>query len=98
MPFGSGLGGVWEAPGPEQAPKDAVPVSIEQAKVEPPSVEWKVKVGVWLVVVPEGPESITAVGGVVSTCHSKVAGEASVLSARSIARTSKRWGPSVRPV
>ena len=31
----SGLAGVWAAPGPEQGPKLGVPLSIEQAKVDP---------------------------------------------------------------
>ena len=61
-------------------------------------MEWNSKVGVGSLVSPEGPASITAVGGVVSICHSKEAGEPSALPAKSIARTSKTWAPSASPV
>jgi hypothetical protein len=69
--------------------------SIEHSRLAPASA-WKAKVGVASLVSPVGPESIATVGGVVSTVHSKEAGEASVLAALSIARTSNLWEPSAR--
>ena len=56
-------------PGPEQAEKLAVPVSIEHLKVIGPtaSVPLKVKVGVLFVVVPVGPESTLTWGGIESS-------------------------------
>src|SRR5689334_6815970 len=86
-PSESELEGVSEA-APEQGAKLAVPVSIEHSKLEPPSEEWKVKVGVGLLVRPAGPESIVATGGVVSIVQLKAAGLWSVLPAWSVARTS----------
>jgi hypothetical protein len=41
---------------------------------------------------------IDVFGAAVSTVHAKLAGEASVLPAASLARTSKVWAPSARPV
>ena len=58
-------------------------------------MEWNSKVGVGSLVGPEGPESITAGGGVVSTVHSWEAGEPSTLPALSIARASNLWVPSL---
>ena len=55
---------MWVAPGPEQGPKLAVPVSIEHSKVEPASVEWKAKLGVVSLVVPCAAESMIVSGGV----------------------------------
>ena len=55
---------MWAAPGPEQGPKLGVPLSIEQAKVDPAAEEWKVKVGVESLVGPLGPESIVVCGGI----------------------------------
>jgi len=45
-----------------------------------------------------GDALIDVSGGVVSTVHVNVAGEASVLPAASVARTWKVWEPSARPV
>ena len=67
MPLASGAWGVWVAPGPEQGSKLGVPVSIEHAKLDPASEEWKAKLGVVLVVDPEGPESIVVSGGAESS-------------------------------
>ncbi len=63
-PPASGLEGVSLLPGPEQAPKLGVPVSIEHWKVIGPtaSVALKVKVGVVAVVVPLGPLSTLTTG------------------------------------
>jgi hypothetical protein len=43
-----------------------LPPSIAHWNVDPASVEWKPKVGVESVVVPDGPESMTVPGGVLS--------------------------------
>ncbi len=80
---------MWLAPGPEQGPKAARPVSIEHSKLEPASVEWNSKLGVESAVVPEGPASMIVSGAVVSTVKERVAGVWSVLFAASIARTEK---------
>jgi hypothetical protein len=57
------------SPGPEHAPKFAVPVSIEHWKVTGPtvSVALKVKVGVMSFVSPVGPLSIDTFGRVESS-------------------------------
>ena len=80
---------MWVGAGPEQGPKPAVPVSIEHSKVEPASVEWKVKVGAESLVAPVGRPSRSSVSG-----GDGVDGEArcpgrSVLAAASVARTRK---------
>ncbi len=54
------------------------------------------KVGVVSLVGPLGPVSIVVCGAVVSTVKLRVAGEASLLPAVSVARTSKVWGPWLR--
>jgi hypothetical protein len=71
-----------------------VPPSSLHSNVEPVSGELNVKVGV---VLPEGLaglESIVVFGAVVSIVQVDVAGDASVLPAASVARTSKVWLPS----
>jgi hypothetical protein len=50
-------------------------------------------VGVESLVSPAGPESIVVSGALVSIVQERLAGEASVLSAASIARTSKVCRP-----
>ena len=65
-----------------------LPPSVRHSKVEPPSEELNVKVGL---VLPEGLaglESMVVFGAVRSTVQVRVAGEASVLPAASVARTS----------
>ena len=54
----------------------------------------KVKLAAALLVSAVGWVSIWVVGAMVSTVQVKEAGVASALSALSIARTSKLWGPS----
>src|SRR3954451_25429571 len=71
--------------------------------VEPDSVEANAKLAELVVPVPLGPEVIDVSGavvsaGVVSTVHVRVAGEASVLPAPSVARTSNLCDPSARPL
>jgi hypothetical protein len=63
--------------------------SRAHVKLEPVSVEWKLKVAVVLAEFAAGAESITVSGGVVSVLivHVYESGDASVLPARSIART-----------
>ena len=65
-PSERGAGGVWAAPGPEQAAKASE--SKRHSKLEPGSVEEKAKVGVSSEVVEPsaGPESIVVSGGVSS--------------------------------
>ena len=63
-------------------------------KVEPPSVEWKVKSAEVDETVPEGPVSITVLGAAVSIAQVRVAGEASVLPKPSLALTRNVWAPS----
>ena len=58
------------------------------------SLEEKVNSGVVSFVGSDGPESIVVSGGPVSTMIDRLAGEASVLAAGSVARTSNVWGPS----
>ena len=79
---------MWAAPGPEQGPKLAVPVSSEHSKVEPASVEWKAKLGVVSLVVPCAAESMIVSGGV-SMVKVWVAGLGSALLSESVARTRK---------
>src|SRR5262245_40481391 len=71
-----------------------VPASTRHSKVEPPSLEWNVKVGVASLSSAGGAESIVVSGAVRSTVQVCDAGEPSVLPARSVARTSKVWLPS----
>jgi len=69
------------------------------SKVEPLSLEEKVKVADVLDVVPVGPDVIVVFGGVESvlTVQLTDAGVASVLSAASVARTKKVCGPLDSP-
>ena len=64
--------------------------------MEPASVEVKENVGVLSLVGPEGPAVIVVSGGVVSTVNDRLAGDASVLPAASVARTSNVCAPSAR--
>ena len=61
LPRVSGVGGVWLAPGPEQAANAWE--SKRHRKVEPGSLELNVKVGVLSTVDPEGPAVIVVCGG-----------------------------------
>ena len=65
LPLESGLEGVWLASGPEQAANGSE--STRHSKVEPVSLEEKVKVGVVSVVGPDGPSVIVVCGGVESS-------------------------------
>ena len=65
-----------------------VPPSSLHSNVEPVSDELNVKVGVVLPDGLAGLESIVVFGAVVSTVHVDAAGDASVLPAASVARTS----------
>jgi hypothetical protein len=71
-----------------------VPPSSLHSNVEPVSEELNVKVGVVLPDGLAGLESIVVFGAVVSSVHVDAAGDASVLPAASVARTSKVWLPS----
>src|SRR5207253_9808306 len=71
-----------------------LPLSMRHSKVEPLSDELNVNVGVVLPEGLEGFESIVVFGAVRSTVQVWVAGEASVLPAASVARTSNVWLPS----
>lgn len=64
-PAGSGVEGVWLAPGPEQAAKAWE--SKRHWKVEFGSLEEKLKVGVLSVVGPDGPAVIEVWGAVESS-------------------------------
>ena len=66
-----------------------LPPSMRHSKVEPGSVELKVKVGVVLFDGSAGAESIVVLGAVRSIVQVKLAGVPSVLPAGSVARTSK---------
>jgi hypothetical protein len=69
-------------------------------KLEPLSLEEKLKFAVDDIVVPDGPETIEVLGGVVSPSALMVqlrpAGEASVLPAASVALTEKACEPTVK--
>src|SRR3954452_2454009 len=70
--------------------------------VEPDSVEANAKLAEPVATVPLGPDEIDVSGavvssGVVSIVHVRVAGEASVLPAPSVARTLNVCEPSARP-
>ncbi len=81
-----------------QAPKAAE--SSLHSKVEPGSVELNANDALVAVVVPVGPEvivvsgAVVSGGGAVSTVNERVAGEASVLPATSVARTDTECAPS----
>jgi hypothetical protein len=76
--------------------------STRHSKTEFASVAVKANVGVLSVVVPVGPEvivvsgAVVSAGGAVPTVNARVAGEASVLPATSVARTETLWAPSTR--
>jgi hypothetical protein len=78
-------------------------VSSRHSNVEPVSDEEKVKLALPVVTMPEGPSLIAVSGAVVSggggtaTVHVRVAGEASVLPAASVARTSNVCEPLASP-
>ena len=74
------------------------PPSSWHSNVEPPSLELKVKSGLPELLGSFGWAVIVVFGAVVSTVQVKLAGVASVLPAASVARTSKVWEPSLRPV
>ncbi len=57
------------------------PPSTRHSKVDPPSLEWKVKVGVASLSSAGGAESIVVSGAVRSTTHVREAGVPSVLPA-----------------
>ena len=65
LPRESGVEGVWLAPGPEQAANGAE--SKRHWKVEPDSLDAKVKVGVSSVIEPDGPPVIVVSGAVESS-------------------------------
>ncbi len=78
-----------------QAPH--APASMRHWKVAPASPV-KARLAEVDVIVPLGPALMPgAAGAVVSTVHVRVV-VAPVLPAASVARTSKLWAPSVRPV
>src|SRR3954454_12359629 len=72
-----------------------LPPSTRHSNVEPPSEELNAKVGVASLSSAGGPESIVVFGAVRSIAQVWEAGVPSVLPARSVARTSKVWLPSV---
>ena len=83
---------MWLAPGPEQGANAWE--SKRHRKVEPGSVDEKVKVGVLSAVEPEGPEVIVVCGGTVSTVKDRDTITLSFPGA-SIAFTEKAWAPFV---
>ena len=84
-----GRAGVSVFPGPEQAEKVGVPVSIEHRNVTGPiaSLPLNVNVGVASLVAPDGPLSMRTEGGVASTSKLRVA--VAELPAASVACTRK---------
>ena len=74
------------------------PPSSRHSKVEEPSLEVNEKVAPVAFVGFDGLPVIVVFGAVVSTVHANEAGERSTLPAASVARTSKVWGPSPRPL
>ncbi len=70
------------------------PPSMRHSKVEPGSLELKVKVGVVSLDGWAGVESRLVTGAVRSIVQVSLAGVASVLPAGSVARTSKVWLPA----
>ena len=71
-----------------------LPPSTRHSKLEPGSLELKLKLGVVSFEGLEGLASIVVFGAVRSTVQVCVAGLASVLPAPSVARTAKVWLPS----
>ncbi len=74
------------------------PASREHSNVEPPSLAVKEKSGAAELLGSLGWAVIVVFGAVVSIVQVKAAADASVLPAASVARTSKVWEPSARPV
>jgi hypothetical protein len=72
-----------------------LPPSMRHSKVEPPSEELNVKLGVVSLDGSEGLESIVVFGAVRSTVQVWLAGVASVLPAASVARTWNVWLPAL---
>jgi hypothetical protein len=62
------------------------------------SVDVNVKRADLLATVSIGPSVIVVLGATLSTVHVRVAGDASVLPAASVARTANVCGPCARPV
>ncbi|MFL5982826.1 MAG: hypothetical protein ACJ74R_14065, partial [Gaiellaceae bacterium] len=71
-----------------------LPLSMRHSKLEPGSLELKVKVGVASLSKAGGAESMVVLGAVRSIVQVWLAGVASVLPAGSVARTSKLWLPA----
>ena len=74
---------------------------MRHSKLEAASLEEKLKLAVVAAVEPEGPALIAVSGGVVSgvlTVHVREAAVASVLPAKSLARTSNVCVPGASPV
>ena len=69
---------------------------MPHSKLEPTSLEEKVKVASFVVIVPVGPESIWVTGGVVSTVKVLVADVASWFPTASSALKVAVWEPSER--
>ena len=89
-PAGSGVEGVWLAPGPEQAANAWE--SKRHWKVELDSLDVKVNVGVRFVGKPEGPEVIVVWGAMVSTVKDRDT-TALAFPGASIALTENVWAP-----
>ena len=81
-----------------EAQDDQPPPSSWHSNVEPPSLAVKVKSGPAELLGSLGCAVIVVFGAVVSIVQVKLAGVGSVLPAASVARTSKVWEPSLRPV
>ncbi len=73
------------------------PPSIRHSKVEPPSLAVKEKSAFAELLGSLGCAVIVVFGAAVSIVQVKLAGDASVLPAASVARTSKVWEPSASP-
>ena len=81
--------------GEVQSVKGSVSIRHWILAVSPGLAELNRKVASSVAMVPEGPESMTVSGAVVSTVKDLVAGVGSWFPAESMALTSKVWGPSV---
>ncbi len=79
-----------------QGPKPAP--SRLHSKLEPASVDVKLKLAEVEFVAAGGADVIVVSGAVRSTVHVWLAGVASVFPAGSVARTWKVWLPAVKPV
>ena len=69
---------------------------MRHSKVEPPSVEVKLKSALDELLGSDGVAVIDVSGAVVSTAHVCVCAVASAFPAASVAWTSKVWAPSAR--